>query len=389
MRIILTIALVILALVGYTTMTTVEGLTNKSALEKRPKTEIPYRKHVLTVNETDPGASWNARKAFIYLPNTPKPRDGYPYVLYFSFMKYDGTSSQTSPKVPGIYNLDAAAPCTKPGKCNGETTIWVQFLLQLLLNSGVAVVMTTMVADDSYFYVSCDKEDSKDLDNPYNICWNGYNPDKLYLQKLFGHIQDGTAVPNVSNALSYEQCGLLGYSVGAQMVSRCYNEFPFMKTLPGRKRFPRISAGVMVSGGSMHCYEYCNGDKKSRLRGPDGKLCQRQPKTYEPCYDPSGLGCCPRNMTEPNYDNGTLPWSQHPPTLLAQTENDSYADPNASMYYYDVLQRHGVVSELVTGLGSNHNLFPAAVIPALDFFEKHLGVHSANRSGCQNDMCEP
>lgn len=360
-----------------------EGMVSKSALETRSRAN-GLRKHILTVQDTDPGAPWNARQAWIYLPTTPKPKDGYPYVLYFSFMNYDGTSNQTTPNIPGIYNLDEAAPCTKPGECNGETTIWIQMLLHLLLNSGVAIIMTTMVAEDSYFYVSCDKNDSDDLRNPYNICWNGYNPDKLYLQKLFGHIENGTAVPQVHNALAYEKCGLLGYSVGAQMVSRCYNEFPFLKTVPERNPFPTIAAGVMVSGGSMHCYEFCNGDKKSMLRGPSGRLCKKQPKAFEPCFDASKLGCCPKGLTEPNYDNGILDWRNHPPTLLAQTKLDSYADPNASTFYYEELQKRGVKSKLITGLGTNHNLFPAAVIPALDFFLDYLGRTNITSSKCRN-----
>ena len=351
-----------------------EGLRNKAALLERPKNATGLRKQILTVRNTDEGKPWNDRKAFVYLPNTPKPSGGYPYVLYFSFMDYDGSSKQTTPSLPGLVNLDKAAPCTKAGQCNGETSIWIQMLLQLLLNSGVAVIMTTMTADDSYFYVECQADDEKDLSNPYNICWNGYNPDKKYLRKLFGLIETDQAFPGVTSSLNYNECGLLGYSVGAQMVSRCYNEFPYLKTLPGKAAFPKIKAGMMVSGGSMHCYQYCNGDAKSRLRGPDGPLCARQPSTFAPCVDQKGLGCCPRGLTEPNYDSGRIPWSQHPPTLLAQTVNDSFADPNASALYYDALQKHGVASELITGLGSNHNLFPAAVIPALDFFSKYLQV---------------
>ena len=350
----------------------IEGFKAHGPLMSRPKSARTFAKHTVTVKDTDHSKPWNDREAMVFLPTTPKPANGYPYVMYFSFMNYDGTSPQTTPNVPGLYDLDLSAPCTTAGKCDGTRAIWIQMLLQLLLNQGIAVIMTTMVADDSYFYVTCDDKDKDDLSDIYNICWNGYNPDKLYLQKLFGLIAEGEAVPSVPSALDYHKCGLLGYSVGAQMVSRCYNEFPFLQTVPQRKPFPRIAAGMMVSGGSMHCYEYCNADPKSRLRGPSGALCKRQPVNYEPCYDSEGLGCCPKDLTEPNYDKGVLPWSIHPPTLLAQTENDSFADPNASAYYYDTLQKHDVPSQLITGLGSNHNMFPAAIIPALDFFKKYL-----------------
>ena len=161
---------------------------------------------------------------------------------------------------------------------------------------------------------------------------------------------------------------MIGYSVGANFVSRCINEFPFMKTYTNTP-FPAINVGVMIGGGSYHCYQYCDGTEITK------DTCKNQPKDiYGDCNNSKNkwTGCCPMTLTEYNYDNNILPWKNHPPVILAQTKCDQLADPNGSVYYYKNLQLHGVPSQLVTSLGNIHNLCPRAIIPILNFVLKYL-----------------
>jgi hypothetical protein len=277
--------------------------------------------------------------------------------------------------------------------------IWIQLQLQSFLAAGYAVVLTTMIADDSYMYQeTCLKSDD---DNIYNLCWNkGNNPDALYLSALFKLIHDkkllnnshveslpadntlGTLDPKVKNFLktpihlNHLNCGLIGYSVGAQMVSRAINNFG-TKNNDNIPYSPQVSVGCMISGGSLHCYEYCNGDT-STLRGYDkngqkNDICLQQPNDWGPCWNPKDLGCCPANLTEPRYDDKSSTES-HPPVIMVQTDFDYFADPRASENYYKALKKKTpkVDVEIVHGLCGNHNLFPSAILPVLSFFKKHM-----------------
>lgn len=340
------------------------------ALDTRPNNpNLSFNKQIKTIYGLPPPSSF--RNYYIFTPISKSPSGGFPYVVYYSFIKYDGTNfNKDSSTNIGINSLDNADVCSKGDKqkCNSTSDIWLQMLFHLFIREGIAVVMTTMIADDSYFYLECDKSNSitkKNSEDLYSICWNGNNPDRPYLEKMFDELHNNTLLDN-------NRMGIMGYSVGAQMVSRSYNDFPLMKTFPNNYSFPKIRVGLMISGGSLHCYQYCNADKKSKLRGPGKYLCNNQPIDYSPCYNKETLGCCPKNLTEPNYDRGKFPWKNHPPTILVQTQFDNFADPNASVRYFNVLQKHNIPSKLITGKGSNHNLFPSAIIPILDFFSRYL-----------------
>jgi len=265
--------------------------------------------------------------------------------------------------------------------------------LQTFLAAGYAVVLTTMIGDDSYMYQECAKNFSS---SPYDLCWNGGdNPDARYLNALFTLIEGdklfendydlipadpvlgslpmgADSFPKSSVSLNHDSCGLIGYSVGAQMVSRAINDFGNNSTyLPNS---PKVDVACMISGGSLHCYQYCNGDSTT-VRGPDKSLCKSQPGDFGPCWDKDGLGCCPADLTEPRYDDNPGNYSYHPPVILVQTDFDYFADPRASENYYRTLNKKSagaVDTEIVHGLCGDHNLFPAAVVPVLQFFVKHM-----------------
>ena len=64
----------------------------------------------------------------------------------------------------------------------------------------------------------------------------------------------------------------------------------------------------------------------------------------------------PHDLSEPNYDNGKLNWKNHPSVLLVQSLDDSYADPMASKYYYNILKENGVNTKRITADSTIHGL---------------------------------
>ena len=327
------------------------------------------------------------RQYLVYYPADVPAKTKIPYVVYFSFVHCDGVSQENP---GGLHDPDLDWPCTNPtgGKCPDFPPLLLQILFQSFLAQGYAVIFTTMIADDSYSYIECptDKSGKKltdplDIEDPiYNLCWNSpQNPDRPYLQQIFADLYDwnnkGSGNPF---ALEYDACCLMGYSVGSTMVSRCINEFPSLRTT-NQHPFPCIRAAVMVSGGSMHCYQFCNGGELDKTnRGYGGPLCDQQAAPYTPCFDNQIRGCCPKGLTEPNYDTGKLHWANHPPVILLQSLYDENADPNASTYYAEVLEDHHVPVEVISRAGCIHNLFPSGVAPILAFVGKWI----SNKGRC-------
>ena len=152
------------------------------------------------------------------------------------------------------------------------------------------------------------------IDGPhsnYSLYWNkGNNFLTDYLKELMYYIYN-------DDILDYNRCGMMGYSLGAQIVSRMYNEFPTMKLKFNNIDFPNISCGIMIAGGTLYC------------------------------YDDDNPNFCPKNKTEPIYDKGIKKWDEHPPTLLSQNIPDIYADKYATRNYFNTLAKNGVPSYLI------------------------------------------
>ena len=341
-------------------------------------------------------SNWNdqGRPVLVYYPNSVLSENQHeiPYVIYFSFIPWNAKTGVSY----GLFNPDRVNTCTLGNSCGDApmSPLWMQLQLQSFLAAGYAVVLTTMIADDSYIYQETCSAPLQEQNKLYNLCWNkGVNPDAFYLQKIFslintnalftknkdvesvkllspdptlGKLHEDVATFNHQVKLG-SQCGLIGYSVGAQMVSRAINEFGNPNSI--LKNAPQIAVACMVSGGSLHCYEYCNGDDTT-ARGYEKKLCITQPKSWGPCWNKQSLGCCPAGLTEPRYDQQTT--EEHPPVILVQTDFDYYADPRASENYYNALVKKNVDTQIVSGLCGNHNLFPSAILPVLSFFKKHM-----------------
>ena len=335
--------------------------------------------------------NWNdqGRPVLVYYPNSVLlGKQEIPYVIYFSFIPWNAKTDVGY----GLFNPDRVDACTLGTSCGTApmSPLWMQLQLQSFLAAGYAVVLTTMIAEDSYIYQETCPSPLEKENNFYNLCWNkGHNADASYLQKLFtsiknkelftknhvellpadptlGTLHDGVKTFNHQVNLGQE-CGLIGYSVGAQMVSRAINEFGNSSSVI--KDAPDVVSACMVSGGSLHCYEYCNGDDMTP-RGYEEKICAAQPQNWGPCWNEKSLGCCPAGLTEPRYDQQTT--EEHPPVILVQTDFDYYADPRASENYYNALKKKNVDTQIVNGLCGNHNLFPSAILPVLSFFKQHM-----------------
>ena len=171
----------------------------------------------------------------IAIPTTKqRPKKGWPIVTYLMFMLAAGNSDGWGTATPGGL---------VPTKNIENSRKSLRTVLYTLTQLGYAVLMTSEIASDSYFYAECD---STDLNN---ICWNdGNNPDLPYFRELFTQIKNNTLIAD--EKFDYDRFGVIGYSVGAQMVSRFMNNFPLLKLADGGK-FPVIKAALMLGGGTM------------------------------------------------------------------------------------------------------------------------------------------
>ena len=222
---------------------------------------------------------------------------------------------------------------------------------------GMAVVNLYPDPDDSWMWYQdylfsdgydfqCDTSHAID-----NMCWNnGNNPDKAYLDTVMYTLLS-------HRHIDYDNMVLNGYSAGAQMVSAAMSIFPtelihsYQSTQENQKKtsvpssivkYPKISGAFMIGGGSQYCY--MDAGPGHRAPSPMGK-----------CGN-SGWDCCPYNATEKIYMEGTLPYEQHPPVVVFQTEHDSYAAQDASIKYYNTAAAYNFPAVLVTAKGNYHGL---------------------------------
>jgi hypothetical protein len=248
--------------------------------------------------------------------------------------------------------------------------------LRRLVKKGYIIIHLSMTSEDVYINQPCEST------NICEKCWIKNNPDKLYLESLFDEIYNNNFPYPLKNVLNidYNMLTLLGYSVGTGAVSRYFNEFPVMKTISG-KPLPHINTGVMIAGGSLYCFSkdckdvYCNGDTH-----------------FSPCYNPNlkTRGCCPHDLTEPNYDNGIIPWSEHPPVLIIQSIDDSYSDPMAGTYYYNILRKHDVPAEKVMAESTVHGIATEhQVTSIIEWIEKYNNSVNSVASSTQSPPTQP
>mgnify|MGYP003705855709 CR=1 FL=1 len=254
----------------------------------------------------------NTRTVAIAYPNNFNGK----YLVHFDFtVDYIAIGSscnngkQYGPdKKGGVINLESLNEYCKANNGWDFGFDKYQKYLHSQLQEGIAVISLTECDYDYGAYLP-GKDPTGNTE--CTVYWNdGNNSDAKYMKSLFKNLYCNNFVDKNGAQLNinYENMAILGYSVGAQMVSRIYNNFPSMRTDPDSSgqtfKFPTFKFGIMIGGGSMYCYSVDN-------------------------Y------ICPSNHTETIYDNGTKSFNNHPCTLLIQSTKDKYADPLASEKYYN------------------------------------------------------
>jgi len=261
----------------------------------------------------------NKRAIAVTVPNTKQPDGGWPYVLSWQFMKTNGigTAWNNREVIGGIAEIQTDKKNNSIAPLDDDITSGLasyMLMLKHIVASGFVLVNISELLPDTEFWSECTSDKVNDA------CWNnGKNPDADAMKVLFEKIHKNNLIPDIN--FNYNRMAALGYSTGAQQISRMINNFPFMKTSSG-VLFPKISLGIMIAGGSYWCYNYNDSI----------------PKNYKPCAD-TDVGCCPNNKTEDNYDTGKL--KNHPPVLLLQGEQDVWAAWEASYNYFNILSARG------------------------------------------------
>lgn len=286
----------------------------------------------------------NNRTVFIATPKSKKPANGWPYLIWLQFMDQDGNLQGW-----GADSIFGSGIVSNYQDIQSDNFRNIQEIMNYAISKNIKVISTGQLFWDSLFYRSCNTgiQTADDPTDPNNLCWNnGYNPDNLIFQQLFDKLKEGKPPFDVD----YNKMGVFGYSVGAQFVSRMFNEFPTTSTSAAYTTnegiyYPKINYAIMVGGGSYGCYDY-------NYTGRDSDVL---PSNYIPCTD-QVRGCCPHNYTEAiqygtslytslggtsPHKAGVSPQSDHPPVLLLQTESDEAADPNASGNYYKIMNEGG------------------------------------------------
>lgn len=284
-----------------------------------------------------PGKEMTKRIVGISTPKVLVHSKKYKYILNTDF-NIDGIASEWDCGTDGFPGWGGIIS----GKCASNKNYLLKNIMDLFkkfIEQDYIIVHLSLSSIDCYYNIPIpDKvKDPTVIKNPNNVYWYPDNPDQQYLERLFNVIYKNKFPGELSGLkLSYDDLSLFGYSVGAGAVSRYMNEFPSMETKPGGYKFPIIKSTTMVGGGSLYCYS----------------------KVFPGCFDDISplRGCCPKELSEPNFDNGKIPWSKHPPVLLIQSTDDNYADPMASTYYYNIMVKNNVPCKKVINESTIHGI---------------------------------
>ena len=292
----------------------------------------------------------NKRAVGITFPLNYDKNKEYNYIINLDF-NIDGKSSDwfqwdknkvVGPMYTGYGGYIPMNDQTKLWYTKGQQTgfNYLMSLMKNLVNNDCVIIQLSMTERDTYYFSECHKG-AKTIDNKY--CWSQKNPDLNYLKHLFDIIKNN----QFPIKLNYSNISFLGYSVGAQAVSRYINEFPYLKTIIGNK-FPEIVSAVLIAGGSYFCYD----DYLYTTKPFKNCIDQNSLKTK----NNEGRGCCPDNIIEQNYHEGKLKWNKHPPVLLVQQSNDFFADPNASIFYFDIMSKNNAPVLRISDNSDTHGI---------------------------------
>lgn len=246
--------------------------------------------------------------------------------------------------------------------------------------------------------------------------WPGESDrERNFLKNFFSSLRDGkfktgpSTDVTMKNKIDLNNIFIMGYSSGAQMVSRVINEFAEPQNsywLPttdrqsasfaDAKNLLKIKGAIMLSGGSYYTYSGLSDTTPSTSSNNsclpctygDNLACDPFKNYLYPLGKVFGSGGCSSAKTlEDNYMPGTNndnPIAKnHPPVLLAQSNYDNNADRNASIFYYYLLNYY------FPGKGyrissnnpeTGHHYFPEMVIPTVNFMQKYRTYYDDDRS---------
>ncbi len=300
-----------------------------------------------------PGKEMTKRIVGISTPKVLVHSKKYKYILNTDF-NIDGMASEWDCGTDGFPGWGGIIT----GKCASDKKYLMKNIMDLFkkfIAEDYIIVHLSLSSIDCYYNIPIpdNVKDPSVIKDPNNVYWYPDNPDQQYLERLFNVIYKNKFPGELSGLkLSYDDLSLFGYSVGAGAVSRYMNEFPSMQTKPGGYKFPIIKSTTMVGGGSLYCYS----------------------KVFKGCFDSVSplRGCCPKDLSEPNFDNGKIPWSKHPPVILIQSTDDAYADPMASTYYYNIMVKNNVPCKKVINESRIHGISSDNQIDAIvDWVKKY------------------
>lgn len=302
----------------------------------------------------------NERSVAVSIPDGKPPAEGWPVILYPSFMnkttaEAEGWSDSNPPSFGGL--TEDADPEDEFGRAHLQ-----DFFHRLVQERRYALVMPAMWAYDVMFYLPDDgatswgfrcNGSSREFSLANSGCWHGgENPDVPLWGQIFDALEEGEKGA-FGLRFNTKRIGVVAYSVGTHWTSRLLNEAArgVVRTPAGRA-YPELRAAVLIAGGSYFCYAYFG----------------EAPAAFRPCsprFDRDQ--CCPRGMTEAAYDSGERAFGAHPPVFLLQTADDSYASPEASTRYFDALTNGGGPACLLRTFGDTHGMTREMVGPAFHF----------------------
>lgn len=223
--------------------------------------------------------------------------------------------------------------------------MWISRAKQILVNSGVALIVLNPILDDEWDW---DAQDTRRLDVPF-------------LGELFRQIRAGEFGGLAQGTLDLRKVFPLGYSAGAQVASWLAQ---LKASGEPALRDVGIAGLLMLSGGSYRCYaqpplalaqcQGCTLIDPTRAALSQGYCSSDLAPNITPACD----YCCPVNYTEQWFQDHPADYALHPPAFLAQLRTaDKNADLCAGRHYHDTLRAHGVNATLVLPRAADETCF--------------------------------
>ncbi len=304
------------------------------------------------------------RSMYIYKPNNVVGK--IPFILFYSFQK-SGYDQSCPIKTENKYYCDWGdsdwcndTNLDKPyNVCDKEGQYTLRKFLKLLLLNGIAVIQLSMVGNDSWsagdlyklddtchYKRFADNKSGWICEDNINYGDDGFNcgilsqkSKALWNSDIRYIISSWNYIKNNQSDLDIDNFGIMGFSVGGQMVSNSFQNYDilFDNILP--------KLGIIIAGGTYQCYQ-CTGNTC-----PKNTTEARWDCSYSNLYKSStGQFNCDlsKNKNETKH---------HPPVLLMQSINDDMADPNASINYFDTLYKQNAQNSfLIQGADNTHGI---------------------------------